>query len=134
MKDDNLEKFQDELKKYLMIVTFNGRCFDLPFIRQKFPDMVINQYHADLRFIMADLGFHGGLKSIEKQRGIIRDEYLDGVDGFEAVRLWHKFKKGDKSSLETLKGYLTADVENLKVLMDKAAIEMKQKHFYDIIG
>jgi uncharacterized protein len=131
---DNLEKFQDELKKYQMIVTFNGKCFDLPFIRQKFPDVCINQYHADLRFVMADLGFRGGLKNIEKQRGIVRDDELDGVDGFEAVRLWHKFRKGDESSLLKLKKYLTADVENLKTLMDKAAVELKQKHFYDMIG
>jgi uncharacterized protein len=134
VKGDNLEKFENELKKYQMIVTFNGRCFDLPFIRQKFPGTVINQYHADLRFIMADLGFRGGLKSIEKQRGITRDDELDGVDGFEAVRLWHRFKKGDDSALATLKKYLTADVENLKFLIDKAAVEMKQKHFYDVIG
>jgi hypothetical protein len=133
MNGKNLEKFDNELKKYDMIVTFNGKCFDVPFIKQKFANAHIPIFHADLRFIMADLGFRGGLKSIEIQKGIERDEELDGVDGFEAVRLWHKYQRGDNDSLSTLKKYLTADVENLKILMDNATIDMKKKYFYNII-
>jgi len=133
MNGKNLEKFENELKKYSMIVTFNGRCFDVPFIKHKFPEVKIDQYHADLRFVMADLGFRGGLKNVERERGIIRAEELKSVDGFEAVRLWHKYQRGDNSSLDLLKSYLKADVENLKVLMDLAFKEMKQKHFLDII-
>ncbi|MGV8087109.1 MAG: ribonuclease H-like domain-containing protein [Candidatus Woesearchaeota archaeon] len=133
MNGKNLEKFDNELKKYDMIITFNGKCFDIPFIKQKFANAKIPIFHADLRFVMADLGFRGGLKSIEIQKGIKRDEELDGVDGFEAVRLWHKYQRGDNDSLVTLKKYLTADVENLKILMDQAAIDMKKKHYYDII-
>jgi len=133
MNGKNLEKFENELKKYSMIVTFNGRCFDVPFIKHKFPDVQINQFHADLRFVMADLGFRGGLKNVEKERGIIRDDELQGVDGFEAVRLWRKYQKGDNDSLVTLKKYLTADIQNLKPLMDAASIEMKKKHFFDLV-
>jgi uncharacterized protein len=134
MKGKNLEKFQNELKKYSMIVTFNGRCFDVPFIKTKFPDTNINQYHSDLRFMLAELGFRGGLKRIEQERGISRDESLDGVDGFEAVRLWSRYMRGDNDSLATLKRYLTADVENLKPLMNSAVIELKKKNFYDHIS
>lgn len=133
MKDKNLEKFENELKKYSMIITFNGKCFDVPFIKTKFPEVNINQYHADLRFIMAELGYRGGLKSIENQRGINRAEELDGVDGFEAVRLWHRYQRGDNNALATLKSYLTADVENLRTLMNQASVEMKQKYFYDVV-
>jgi uncharacterized protein YprB with RNaseH-like and TPR domain len=133
MNGDNLEKFQDELKKYDMIVTFNGRCFDVPFIKAKFPDVQINQFHADLRFIMSDLGFRGGLKNVERERGIIRDDDLKDVNGFEAVRLWHRYERGDNDSLLLLKKYLTADIKNLVPLMDSAAIEMKKKHFLEVI-
>ena len=112
----------------------NDLNFDIPFIRQKFPDVVMDQYHADLRFMMAELGFRGGLKSIEIQRGIRRDGELDGVDGFEAVRLWHKYQRGDNDALITLKSYLTADIQNLSPLMESASIEMKKKHFYDVIN
>lgn len=133
MNGKNLDKFDNELKKYDMIITFNGKCFDVPFIKQKFSNANIPLFHADLRFIMAELGFRGGLKSIEIQKGITRDEDLEGVDGFEAVRLWHKYQRGDNDSLLTLKKYLTADVENLRVLMDNAAIDMKKKYYYNII-
>jgi len=133
MDGKDLERFENELKRYKMIITFNGKCFDIPFIRQKFPDVEIGQYHADLRFMMAELGFRGGLKSIELQRGIRRGKELDGVDGFEAVRLWHRYQRGDNSALETLKRYLTADIENLKPLMEKAVVELKKKNFYDMI-
>jgi uncharacterized protein YprB with RNaseH-like and TPR domain len=134
MNGKNLEKFEDELKKYSMIVTFNGKCFDVPFIKKKFPEVSIDQFHVDLRFVMADLGFRGGLKNVERERGIIRSSDLDGVDGFEAVRLWYKYQRGDNDSLATLKSYLTADVQNLVPLMDSASVEMKKKHFYDVIN
>ena len=133
MNGVDLEKFEDELKRYKMIITFNGKCFDIPFIRQKFPDVEIGQYHADLRFMLSELGFRGGLKSIELQRGIRRPEELDGVDGFEAVRLWHRYQRGDNSALVTLKKYLTADIENLRPLMEKAVVELKKKNFDDIL-
>ncbi|MGV8162452.1 MAG: ribonuclease H-like domain-containing protein [Candidatus Nanoarchaeia archaeon] len=133
MNGENLDKFEQELKKYSMIVTFNGRCFDVPFIKSKFPDVKFNQFHADLRFIMADLGFRGGLKNVERERGINREEDLKDVDGFEAVRLWHKYQKGDNESLVILKKYLTADIKNLVPLMNAASVEMKKKHFLDIV-
>ncbi len=129
MQGKNLEAFKKELQKYSMIVTFNGKCFDVPFIKHQFPDVKIAPFHADLRYIMSDLGMKGGLKLVEKQCGIIRDDDLQEVDGFEAVRLWHRYQRGDNAALETLKKYLTADVEHLRILMDKAASEMKEKYF-----
>jgi uncharacterized protein YprB with RNaseH-like and TPR domain len=134
MKDKNLEKFENELKKYSMIITFNGKCFDVPFIKSKFSDASIPLYHADLRYLMAELGFRGGLKHIEVARGITRADELQGVDGFEAVRLWHRYERGDNSALATLKSYLTADVENLRLLMDAASIELKKKNFENLIS
>jgi len=134
MNGKNLEKFEDELKKYSMIVTFNGRCFDVPFIRNTFPDVPINQFHADLRFVMADLGFRGGLKNVERERGIKRSSEIKDVDGFEAVRLWHRYQRGDNDALATLKSYLTADIQNLVPLMENASVEMKKKHFIDVIN
>ncbi len=133
MQGKDLEKFEGELKKYKMIVTFNGRCFDAPFIKHKFPNVKMDHFHADLRFIMADLGFRGGLKNVERERGIMRDDDLQDVDGFEAVRLWHKYERGDNDSLVLLKKYLKADCENLRTLMGAASIEMKQKHFQDVV-
>jgi uncharacterized protein len=133
MKDKNLENFSAELKKYDNIVTFNGKCFDIPFIKRKFPNTIIPKYHTDLRYVMANLGFRGGLKNIERERGITRDDEIENFTGFDAVILWRKYQRGDTDALLKLKKYLTADVENLPILMNMAYLEMKQKHFLDIV-
>lgn len=127
MKDENLDEFENELKKYSVVVTFNGSCFDLPFLKHKFPDLKIDHFHLDLRYLLANLGFSGGLKKIESDLGITRDDELDGVTGYEAVILWFKYKKGDVGALAKLKKYLTADVENLKILMDYAYVHLEKK-------
>ncbi len=129
MNGKNLEDFQQELKKYKLMVTFNGRCFDLPFIKEHFPSTKLEHFHIDLRFVLANLGYRGGLKSIEAQLGLKRDDSITDVDGFEAVRLWHRYKRGDNSALVTLINYLKADICNLKPLMDFAYKEMKDKCF-----
>ena len=82
---------------------------------------------------MKELGYAGGLKKIEKEIGICRDDDLDGVDGFEAVRLWYKYKKGDQAALDKLVKYNIADVENLKVMMEFAFEKLKEKNFHSVI-
>ncbi len=125
----NLKDFQKEIVKYPMIVTFNGRCFDVPFIQNKFPKLNLNKFHIDLRFAMANIGYTGGLKRIEREVGIQRDSDLKEVDGFEAVRLWYKYKRGDKEALDTLVRYNIADIENLKTLMELTYTKLKEKSF-----
>jgi len=131
---ENMDQFQNEIKKYPMIVTFNGRCFDVPFIKSKFPNIGLNKFHIDLRFAMRNIGYTGGLKLIEKNIGIQRDDDLQEVDGFEAVRLWYRYKKGDKSALDLLIKYNTADIENLKTMMNFAFDKLKEKEFHSVIG
>ena len=133
MRDKDLEKFSFELKKYDNIVTFNGKCFDIPFIKRKFPNTNFPLFHTDLRYVMADLGFRGGLKNMERERGISRDDEIENFTGYDAVILWHQYQKGNNDALHKLKKYLTADVENLPTLMNMASVEMKQKHFLDVI-
>ena len=129
----NMHEFQEEINKYSLIVTFNGRCFDLPFIQAKFPNLDLNKFHIDLRFALKELGFFGGLKRIERELDINRDDDLQDIDGFEAVRLWRKYKRGDEQALQLLMKYNQADIENLKILMDFAFDKLKNKHFYSVI-
>ena len=82
---------------------------------------------------MKDIGYSGGLKSIERQAGIQRDDDLKEVDGYEAVRLWYKYKRGDSEALRTLLRYNQADIENLKILMDLTFDKLKNKEFYSLI-
>ena len=113
----NLHEAHDKLLEYDIIVTFNGKQFDLPFIEYQF-SYSYDFIHLDLRYMLRELGLRGGLKSIEKQLGILRDEEVDGIDGFEAVRLWYRYKRGNQEALNTLLKYNEQDIVNLKTLLD----------------
>ncbi len=114
----NLEDFTDEVKKYSLLVTFNGKRFDLPFIRSVFGDFPSKQGHLDLLFPLRKLGYRGGLKRIEVDVGIEREGALKQVDGYLAVLLWREYKRGNKAALDTLVRYNLEDVVNLQYLAD----------------
>jgi uncharacterized protein YprB with RNaseH-like and TPR domain len=123
----DLDEFEIAIARYDIMVTFNGTCFDIPFIRRWFPNISLPPVHIDLRFLLKKLGYAGGLKKIEKDLGIIRDEEIEGMDGYEAVTLWKAYQWGDKAALDTLIQYNTADIVNLKPLMEMGYREMKAK-------
>ncbi|MFH2021163.1 MAG: ribonuclease H-like domain-containing protein [archaeon] len=126
----NMQEFEDEIKKYSFLVTFNGALFDLPFLKTKFPGIKFNQLHADLRFVLKSLGYSGGLKKIEKEFGINREGDLANMDGRDAVKLWHLYKRyNDKKALDRLVRYNIEDIENLKILMEYAYAELKDRCF-----
>ena len=113
----NLEEFKTDILNYQVIVTYNGKTFDVPFI-ESFFHMVMPHCHLDLRHILKSLGHSGGLKSCEKQFGINRNDDLDGVDGFMAVLIWNHYRRrNDKNALDTLLAYNIEDVLNLEYLM-----------------
>lgn len=116
---DNLLEFKKDIQNYGLVITYNGKCFDLPLIRSKL-GIAMDQVHIDLRYVLKSLGYRGGLKGCEKQMGIDRGD-LDGVDGFFAVLLWQDYKANkNKKALETLLAYNIEDVVNLEILMVKA--------------
>lgn len=61
IKDQNLEDFAHDIEKYQVIVTYNGKCFDIPFIRSNL-GLAMDQAHIDLRYLLRSVGFSGGLK------------------------------------------------------------------------
>lgn len=112
----NLKDFKKDIKNYDLIVTYNGELFDLPFIEQYF-NIKLTQFHIDLRWIFANLGYRGGLKGVEKDFGISRGD-LDGVTGYFAVLLWREYKRNKNiRALDTLIAYNIEDVINLEYLM-----------------
>lgn len=111
----NLCEFLDEVMRYRLIITFNGRCFDLPFLERSM-GVHLPHVHLDLRYVMKSLGFGGGLKACERAVGIDRGT-LQGVDGYTAVLLWRKYQDGCPEALETLLAYNVADTVNLERLM-----------------
>jgi uncharacterized protein YprB with RNaseH-like and TPR domain len=114
--DDNLLQFREDIERYGLVITYNGKTFDLPFIRETLRSPM-NHAHIDLRYVLKSLGYRGGLKGCEKQLGIGR-ENLDGVDGLFAVHLWHEYLRSrDRKVLDTLLAYNVLDVVNLEPLM-----------------
>jgi len=116
----NLDQFPAYVAQFPLLVTFNGSQFDVPFLRAHFPKARLDQAHIDLRFTLASLGCRGGLKAVERSLGLDRDPAIQGVDGFEAVRLWHRYRRGDRRALMKLALYNLTDVINLVELVDIA--------------
>lgn len=114
----NLEQFKNDIKKFKVLITYNGKCFDIPFIEREF-GIRITQSHLDLRYILKSIGLKGGLKSCEHQLGFNRGD-LEGVDGYFAVHLWRDYKNGNKKALDTLLAYNIEDTINLEKLMEYA--------------
>jgi uncharacterized protein len=125
----NLEDFEQALAAFPLVITFNGACFDLPFIQRWFRHIVLPPAHIDLRFVLKKLGLRGGLKSIEEQVGLFRDPAVAGLNGFDAVLLWKDYQWGDESALERLVLYNTMDIVQLQPLMELGAREMRKKLF-----
>ncbi|MFC1869131.1 ribonuclease H-like domain-containing protein [Thermodesulfobacteriota bacterium] len=123
----NLAEFELVIATYELVITFNGSSFDLPFIRRCFPNISLPPGHIDLRFFLKKLGYQGGLKVVEKDFGILRDPEVGGMDGHEAVKLWRAYQWGDENALDLLIKYNTADIVNLKPLMEKGFQMMKNR-------
>jgi hypothetical protein len=116
VQGENLEAFAADIRNYQLLVTYNGKCFDLPFIETAL-GISLPMAHIDLRYVLASLGMRGGLKGCEREIGLSRGD-LDGVDGLFAVRLWHDYRRrGERRTLETLLAYNIEDVINLELLM-----------------
>lgn len=112
----NLDDFVRDITGYDLIITYNGKRFDIPII-ESFFNITLPHAHIDLRYVLKLLGFSGGLKGCEKKAGILRGD-LDGLDGEFAVRLWGAYYwHGRVEALHTLLAYNIADVVNLEKLM-----------------
>ena len=119
VKGRNLDDFRADIARYKVIVTYNGKCFDVPFIENDL-GIKMNHAHIDLRYVLKSLGYAGGLKGCEKKLGLCRQE-LEGIDGYFAVLLWKDFRaKKNEKALETLLAYNVTDTVNLETLMSKA--------------
>jgi uncharacterized protein YprB with RNaseH-like and TPR domain len=115
----NLAEFARDIRDYRLLVTYNGKCFDLPMLRTSF-GLPLDQAHIDLRYVLASLGYKGGLKGCERQLGLDRGD-LANVDGYFAVLLWREYRqRGNPEALETLLAYNIRDVVNLESLLVQA--------------
>ena len=97
------------------LYTYNGHCFDLPVIRKRLGlDLRARFESHDLRFICQRHGLRGGQKAVEHTIGHRR--VLEGMDGWEAITLWQRYRRGDDAALERLLRYNAEDVEGLALI------------------
>lgn len=116
-----------------LLVTFNGKAFDMPVLRAQFPGHVPDVPHIDLRHVLARLGHHGGLKAIERRLGMARDRRVEMMTGADAVYLWRLWERqGKANALDLLVEYNTADCENLRYLADYAYNRMRRQSFESV--
>lgn len=106
----NLADFLEYIDSRELVVSFNGKCFDIPFLERVFHIPGFTVPHIDLRWVAWHAGFKGGLKVIEREMGIIRPGHLLDVDGFEALNLYWQWHAGDEDSGYQLVQYCAADV------------------------
>ncbi len=115
--DRDLDAARELIEGFPLVVTYNGASFDMPLIRARFPSNLFNHIHVDLRVPLHRLGLRDGLKLIEQMVGIERGPLAQGLDGWDAVRLWREWQEGSTRSLEVLLAYNREDIVNLAPLM-----------------
>jgi hypothetical protein len=120
IKGKNLKELVPEIKKYSLIVTYGGSCFDLPFIKKEFRLADPCDAHIDLRYVLDRLGHRGGLKQVESKFGLSREGPIGKVDGWLAPLLWKEYKRGKSEALKALVRYNAEDIVNLRTLMEKS--------------
>jgi uncharacterized protein len=129
VQGENLHQFVSDVQEYEVVVSYNGKAFDVPFIERSF-GVKLHHAHIDLMYVLRSLGYRGGLKGCEKSLGLDRKELAD-VDGYFAVLLWQEYRKTrNPQALETLLAYNVQDVVNLETLMVMAYnLKLKETPF-----
>ena len=108
-----LQRLEAEAK---MVCTFNGLCFDMPFLRHE-TGLDLRLPHVDLRVWYGRHQLKGGLKAIQRAHPQVHQRSSMDIDGFDAVRLWRMHKRGVPRALETLMTYNAEDSLVLEPLL-----------------
>ncbi len=125
-QDLTADRLRSELSDAELLVTFNGKRFDVPFLETTF-DLSIDLPHLDLMYPCRQLGLTGGLKEIEQRVGIDRDR--PDLSGRDAVRLWREYQRGDDAALETLVSYNRDDTANMERLVEVVTDQLHEDVF-----
>jgi hypothetical protein len=112
-EDLTVENLNRELAGYKCLITYYGASFDIPFLLRSFPGAVFDIPHFDLCYAAKRVGFSGGLKKLEALLGIERDAQVQGLDGYDAVKLWELAKQGSDEARRLLLLYNREDTVNL---------------------
>ncbi|RLE41682.1 hypothetical protein DRJ48_05080, partial [Candidatus Woesearchaeota archaeon] len=115
----DIRLLKKHLRKYKMIVTYNGLTFDSVVLERYYPNLLPKVPHFDLRFACERLGLKGGLKAVERRLGIKRAEIVEDMLGEDAVYLWNAYiNTGNRRHLHKLVAYNEEDTINLKAIAE----------------
>jgi uncharacterized protein len=136
VRGENLteDRLREALEQTDLLVTFFGSVFDIPYLQTVFPRVDFAKPHFDLCFAARRLGLQGGLKWIERELQIYREAAIEGLDGWDAVRLWHQWRGGDERALDLLLRYNAADARNLEPLAELLFHQMVDRYGPPSIG
>jgi uncharacterized protein YprB with RNaseH-like and TPR domain/predicted nuclease with RNAse H fold len=129
-----LDELKDLIAQAPVVVTFNGRRFDVPFLAAWTVGLPQPRAHIDLLYLARSLGLEGGQKAAEEHFGLLRDERVNGVDGAEAVVLWCRALWGDRQSYKRLLLYNWYDVEMMVDLGRLICEGLAGRTFGDVLG
>lgn len=115
-KNLTVENLNSELRRYKCLITFYGAAFDIPFLQRTMRGVEFDIPHFDLCFAAKRLNMQGGLKKLEQDFGIVRHESVQGLDGYDAVKLWEHAKLGSSDAMQTLIQYNREDTVNLMTM------------------
>ena len=130
VRGEDPQPLLDALASADTLVTFNGTLFDVPFLLQTFDEAVIPATHVDLRYAARRIGLSGGQKVLETVLGIDVRSGLEGIDGAEAVVLWHRYLRGDLDALQLLVRYNLADVQGMCLILDHVVEQVEHRDFW----
>lgn len=125
-RDLTVEALNMAVSGYKCLITYYGASFDIPFLLRQFPGARFDLPHFDLCYAAKKLGFAGGLKRLEVELGIVRDKSVQGMDGYEAVRLWELSRRGSEEAFRLLLTYNREDTVNLYRIADVLYGMLKQ--------
>jgi hypothetical protein len=122
----DIEALKKELINYKIIITYNGSSFDIPFIKKRYPSLLPEIPHIDLRVACSRVGLTGGLKEIERILDIRRNKIIEKLYGGDVLSLWKMFRaSGDDYYLNLLVEYNEEDVINLKTIANFVVNKLK---------
>jgi len=113
VRGQDLHLFPEAVRRYRLLITYNGLRFDLPFIEAEMGPVLAGLAHLDLMYVLRRLGLRGGLKRVEELTGLARPSALQGLSGYHAVVLWRLHRQGHRGALPTLVRYNAEDVVGL---------------------
>jgi len=126
----DLEFLFDSIASDDILVTYNGKRFDVPFLEREFRYRVKNP-QLDLMNLLHSIGIKGGLKKSEVQLGLVRPDEIAGMDGRQAPLLWFEYQRtNNMEALDKLIAYNREDTKNLEIVLEKTIHRLTENRLF----